>query len=87
MACLAAGLARPRHQSNASTLRGWSWIVINTPLNFVLNSSPLIKLMAAGWICVGELEQDVNPLNRRGLVMAPPMQVFELVQSDSNSDS
>ena len=36
------------------------WIVINNPLNFALNSSPLIKLMAAGWICVGELQQDVE---------------------------
>ena len=52
------------------------WIVINNPLNFALNSSPLIKLMAAGWICVGELQQDVEPLNRRGLVMAPSTQVF-----------
>ena len=32
--------------------------------------------MAAGWIRVGELQQDVEPLNRRGLFMAPLTKVF-----------
>ena len=74
--CLAAGPARPRHQSNASAHRGWGLDCHQQSIELCVELVSIDPVDGCGLDLRGRAEQDVEPLNRRRLVMAPPTQVF-----------